>query len=166
MPSEPRELEPTVARARDAVLAGQAADAVPLLDARIAATSAPGAAADPDAWYWRGRARQAQQDPAGAEGDLRQAVALDPTWFAGRQQLADLLVSQRRCEEAVPLLLQQVESHPELAPAWTNLGFCRVRGEEPLVGLADLRKACSLGDARACEMVARAEARGAPAATP
>lgn len=89
MPDEPRTLEPSVAQARDAVLAGQAATAIPLLDARIAATSAAGATADPDAWFWRGKARLAQQDQAGAEADLRQAVSLEPTWFAGRQQLAE-----------------------------------------------------------------------------
>ena len=161
LPAEPRTLDPQVQQASALVLAGQAAEGKALLDARIAA--APG---DAEARYWRGRALAASQDLVGAEAELRQAVALDAAWFGARQELIDLLVGTRRCGDAVPLLQAQVDAHPELPQTWTNLGFCKMRSDDALGGLADLRKGCSLGYGRACEMVASAEARGAPPATP
>lgn len=161
LPDEARTLDPQVEQARVLVEADQAAEALVLLEARISA-----APTDADAFYWRGKAHAAGDDGAAAELDYRRAVELDGGWIEARQSLADLLVATHRCDDAVPLLLLQVEAMPESGHAWANLGFCRVRGDEPLSGLADLRKGCSLGYQRACESVARAERRGAPPATP
>ncbi|NOY26820.1 MAG: tetratricopeptide repeat protein [Oligoflexia bacterium] len=161
LPDEHRIIDPQIQYAKGMIDDKQVDQAVVLLDAYIGATPN-----DPDAYYWRGKAHQKQGDLKAAEADYRQANTLSQTWLGARQSLADLLVNTQRCPDAVPLLQQQVDALPKLGQAWANLGFCKMRADDPNGGLADLRKGCDLGYANACESVARAESRGAPPASP
>jgi len=161
LPVEDRVVDPQIDEARGLLITGQTAQAIIILDAHIGASFT-----DADAWFWRAKARQATGDLNKTEQDLRQAVKLAPTWLGARQALADLLVSTRRCAEAVPLLTLPTEAVPQAGQAWTNLGFCKLRADDPDGGLADLRHGCSLGYDRACQQVASAESRGAPPPPP
>src|SRR3990167_10283515 len=61
-------------------------------------------------------------DTAGAEDDLRQALALQPDLAEANFQLGGLLRMQGREQEAVARLRQAVTAKPDYAEAWIVLG--------------------------------------------
>lgn len=156
LPTSELPLAPAVAEAAKRMEARDPAGALAALDPWIAGEGKDDALAA----LWKGRALGTQGQLAEAEAELRRGGALAPQDFVLRQELADLLVGTRRCAEAVPLLEAQTKAHPELAPTWTNLGFCRMRADQEEQGYKDLSRGCELGHERACMMKKQAEARG------
>ncbi|HEX8953623.1 MAG TPA: tetratricopeptide repeat protein [Polyangia bacterium] len=98
----------------------QAGDA----DAAIAAfTSAKQKAPkDPRPHYLTAVALQKKGDAAGAEKELRAALALDPKLAEVRNELGALLNERRRWGEATTELKRAVADKPDLGEAWFNLG--------------------------------------------
>ena len=159
-----------VSAARALLEAGDAGGAAAALDAWLLAT--PG---DADAHYWRGRARQQQEDLPGAEADLVAAMKGAPAWSNPQQHLADLLVAGKRCPEALPLLDQLILDNPNAPALQVNRAFCLYQADRVDEALADLTRACTAGLPTACRtgerlrksQVLRAEkAAAGPAAAP
>jgi len=159
LPEEPRHPVAQVQQAATLIDDGDGLTAISMLDARIQQQ-----ADDADAWYWRGKAKAATGDAPGAEADLKQAIELAPTWFLAREALCDVLLPQRRCADALPHLEAETRLHPEIGPAWANLGFCRRQSGDADGGYAALSKACELKYVMACEAVSKIDERKAKVA--
>lgn len=71
---------------------------------------------DGDFWWWRAKAKRKAGDVTGAEADLRRSAEISgQNAFWAVIDLADVLESQQRGCEAVPLLAQVARNHAEQA---------------------------------------------------
>lgn len=97
------------------------------LDAALGSAERTAAAApeSPDAHYQLGAVRMGRKDLAGAEAELRRALELGPDHPAALNDLAVLLMSQGRREEAVELLERLVRIQPDNRVARENLARLR-----------------------------------------
>jgi Tfp pilus assembly protein PilF len=77
---------------------------------------------DPRPHYLTGVALQKKGDAAGAEKELRAALAIDPKLADVRNELASMLIERRRFAEAIVELKRAVADKPDQAEAWFNLG--------------------------------------------
>lgn len=78
---------------------------------------------DPEPHIMRARIRQSWHNVREAERELRQALALRPTWRGLPQMLAQVLTEQNRMEEAAELLAEVARSNPadnRLQLAWAD----------------------------------------------
>jgi Flp pilus assembly protein TadD len=89
-----------------------------LTAAEEAVTAIPG---DPDLIYLRGAARMAVRDLPGAEKDLRQTLQVRPNHLGAMSDLAVLLTTTGKKEEARQLLLKVLELKPGDPTATANL---------------------------------------------
>lgn len=106
--AEPDEIELRLLRARALLLAGRPDDA--LAAAREAAELAPDS---PDGHYLVGAVHMGRNELAAAEAELRRALELAPAHPPALGDLAILLASQGRRDEARELLERLVEAQPE-----------------------------------------------------
>lgn len=106
--AEPDELGVRLLHARALLFAGRPDDA--LAAAREAAELAP---ESPEARYLVGAVLMGKRDLAGAEAELRRALELAPAHPAALSDLAVLLASQGRRDEARDLLERLVAAQPE-----------------------------------------------------
>ncbi len=163
-PAQERSPDPAVVAALAQLDAGDAAGALAALDARIAA-----APTDADALLGRGIARLASSGDAppsaeqltAAEADFTAALTHDPAFVQARIRMADLLIPQRRCGDALPHLDYMVEHHGQHADAWANRAFCRLATRDFQAGVADAERACELGHSRSCAQLPMLHARQA-----
>ena len=82
---------------------------------------------DPEPHIMRARIRQSWHNVREAERELRQALALRPTWRGLPQMLAQVLTEQNRMEEAAEVLSQVARQQPDdnhLQLAWAD---CLIR---------------------------------------
>jgi Flp pilus assembly protein TadD len=76
---------------------------------------------NPDLVYQRGAAQMATRNLAGAEADLRRAIELAPRHTAAMNDLAVLLISQKKTDEARKLLEEVLRLNPQDRTAAANL---------------------------------------------
>ena len=76
---------------------------------------------NPDLVYQRGAALMANRNLAGAEADLRRAIQLSPRHTAAMNDLAVLLISQKKTDEARKLLEEVLRLNPQDRTAAANL---------------------------------------------
>ncbi|MCO5166160.1 MAG: protein kinase [Planctomycetes bacterium] len=142
------------ARAERALAAGDAAQAVALLD-RVEALGAR----FPWALVERARAREALGDLDGARADLERALTLDPDLAVARVNRADLRGAAGDLAGARADLDRAVELDPGLAAAWCLRGLVRRRAGDPAGAVGDLRRAVSLAPGLAPAHLALGELR-------
>lgn len=112
-PEDPR---PRFVAVRLLVATNRLAEAQLLSEALVA--EFPGNA---DAIYQRGTLRMANADLRGGEQDLRQAITLQPRHTAAMNDLAVLLMTQKKFSEARKLLEQVIAANPNDTLAAQNL---------------------------------------------
>jgi predicted CXXCH cytochrome family protein len=83
-------------------------------------------------------------DAPAAEASYREALALNPQLLAAYLNLADLLRSQQRDEEARKLLLLALDVAPQNGNTLHALGLLETRSEQPEKALDYLRRAAEL----------------------
>jgi len=93
--------------------------------------------------------KQALGDAAAAEGLLRQALALDPTWTPTLTTLGELLLSSGRGGEAEPLLQRALAGSPPYARAALLLARYYNDTSRPTQALAVAAPLCISGNADA-----------------
>jgi cytochrome c-type biogenesis protein CcmH/NrfG len=94
-----------------------------------------------------------------AERLLRLYLTTAPDSVEGRAYLAHALREQHRYDEAIVLLRQAIEAHPENPALWTDLGVVRVRQGEPASALTFLDEALRLQPGYGRALYYRAHAR-------
>lgn len=77
---------------------------------------------DPRPHYLTAVALQKKNDLAGAEKELRAALALDPKLAEVRNELGAMMMERRRYKEAQEEFVHAVADKPDLGEAWLNLG--------------------------------------------
>lgn len=82
----------------------------------------------PETWHSLGLFETARKNDAAAERAYRKAIAMEPRAVPSRQNLAMLLVSEQRIEDAKKELEALVEIDNAFAPAWYALGM--IHGEQ------------------------------------
>ncbi len=82
----------------------------------------------PETWHSIGIFDAARSDSTGAERAYRKAIAMEPRAVPSRQNLAMLLLSERRIDDAKKELEELVEVNDSFAPAWYALGM--IHGEQ------------------------------------
>jgi thiol-disulfide isomerase/thioredoxin len=128
-------------------MAGDAAGAIALLDKALAI--------DPDdagTWVERGIARATGGEHDGALADLRRARDLDGGRLVVYEAIDFALGRQNRWAEAASCWSPLLEREPQLAAAYYRRGASFFRAGATTRALADAEMACTLGDARACEI--------------
>lgn len=137
-PRDPR-LESLVAAGRDACLAKQWAEALPLLDEAVAM-----AVDDVEARRWRGHAYTGAERPADAFADLEHALrcGADDAWTHYARAMA--LHNLGRFEEAVRGYTDALAIDPAFHKACEWRGFTLARLGRPVEALPDLDLALSL----------------------
>lgn len=113
---QPKDPRPRTAQIMTLLNAKRAREA--LAAAEDAVTAVPG---DPDLTYLRGAARMAVRDFPGAEKDLRQTLQARPNHLGAMSDLAVLLTTTGKKEEARQLLLKVLELKPGDPRATENL---------------------------------------------
>ena len=96
---------------------------------------------------------------AEAEADAMIVVEAVPGWVNPKVLLGGALAMQRRCEEALPHLEQVVALMPEHHIGYMNRGSCRYRVGDVDGSIEDAKKACALGNDRACRTAPKLERR-------
>jgi predicted TPR repeat methyltransferase/Tfp pilus assembly protein PilF len=79
----------------------------------------------PDALHFLGMLRHAQGDTAGGIALIQQAISAMPTAWGAWNNLGNLLLQQRRFDEAAAAYARSIalgETPAQRAPAWNNLG--------------------------------------------
>jgi tetratricopeptide (TPR) repeat protein len=143
------ELDTAIPTARRLVNERAFAEAIDRLSAAIAMVGE-----DPEALFWRGRAKSTAGDAAAALPDLERALALDPRYFEALQGIDHILVARGQYQKAAQhwtdyLKLEPTNGKALLARAKAYIG----RGDlEP--GLADARAACRAGVSEGCVLEA------------
>lgn len=138
VPRDPR-LESLVAAGRDACLAKQWAEALPLLDQAVAM-----AVDDVEARRWRGHAYTGAERPADAFADLEHALrcGADDAWTHYARAMA--LHNLGRFEDAVRGYSDALAIDPAFYKAFEWRGFTLARLGRPVEALPDLDLALSL----------------------
>jgi len=113
---QPKDPRPRMAQIMTLLSAKRPKDA--LTAAEEAVTALPG---DPDLLYLRGAARMAVRDLPGAEKDLRQTLQVRPNHLGAMSDLAVLLTTTGKKEEARQLLRKVLELKPGDPTATANL---------------------------------------------
>jgi Tfp pilus assembly protein PilF len=114
---------------------------------------------DLDARYWRAKTELQTMAWAEAEADAMIVVEAVPGWVNPKVLLGGALAMQRRCEEALPHLEQVVALMPEHHIGYMNRGSCRYRVGDVDGSIEDAKKACALGNDRACRTAPKLERR-------
>jgi tetratricopeptide (TPR) repeat protein len=136
-----------VSQASQRRLAGEAADALPLLEKALVLD--PNA---PLAWAERGLARAMTGDMDGALADLRQARELDTSGLGVYEAIDWVLGEKKRWAEAARCWDPLIAREPRLARAYYRRGASLLRAGDRGRALKDAEAACDLGDAQACEV--------------
>lgn len=109
-------------------LAGALGEAGRLADARTVLTAGlvrhPGA---PTLLQARGTLALGEGDPTTAETDFRAALVADPTLRKARNNLAIVLMDQKRLDEAVPEAVLLTRVHPLFPGGWQTLGLAHLQ---------------------------------------
>ncbi len=106
----------------------------------------------PDTFYWRALMYAHEKNLDLAQADFEEAIRLNPRYLEAYQQLDLVLVQRKRWNELIFHWSKLLELEPSIADAY--LGRARAfhyKGNE-IAALEDLRKACSLGSKKACEL--------------
>jgi tetratricopeptide (TPR) repeat protein len=109
--------------------------------------------ADPtnaQAFYWRGRAHLKSGDMARAREDFQRAVTLDPTHFGSHQNLDYLLAREQRWDEIIAMWTEYLARKPDDGAAYLERAGAERRRGNMTQAIADVRRACELGNAQAC----------------
>lgn len=115
----------------------------------------------PETYYWRGLAFLKAQRYDQAQADFAQALRLDPAHFESAQNLDFLYARAQRWDEVVGLWNRFLADSPTKAEAYLErAGALRRKGNLP-AALDDLKKACGLGNAQACQIHGQQQQQGA-----
>jgi tetratricopeptide (TPR) repeat protein len=114
---------------------------------------------DMDARYWRAKSELQTMAWPEAEADAKMVVEAEPDWVNPKVVLGGALAMQKRCEEALPHLERVIELRPEHHIGYMNRGSCRYRVGDVDGSIEDAKKACALGNDRACRTVGQLERR-------
>ncbi len=113
---------------------------------------APG---ETDALYWRGRARLERKQTDAALADFEEAVRLDPHHFESIRNIDYILASRRDWPAIIGHWDRLIALEPENAEAHLERGGAYHHSGDTRAALADARKACDLGLAKACSIARR-----------
>lgn len=116
-----------------------------------------------ETFYWRARAYADKGKFDLAEADLDQAVRLNPRYFEAYKTLDWVLARDHRWDEVVAYWNKFIQIEPDNANAYVErAGTFRHKGNMA-AALADLKKACDLGNGNACQIHDRASGRSGAA---
>jgi tetratricopeptide (TPR) repeat protein len=88
-----------------------------------------------------------------AQDDFQRAVALDPTHLESFRNLDWLLAREGRWDQIIAMWTEYLARKPDDGVAWLErAGAARHKGEMTQA-IADVRRACELGNERACTIV-------------
>jgi tetratricopeptide (TPR) repeat protein len=114
--------------------------------------------ADPahaEALYWRGRTHEIRGDLNQAQADLEGAIRLNPRYFEAYRSLDWVLGRSNRWDEIIANWNRFLELESNHADAHLERAGTYRRKGNNVAAMQDLKKACDLGSAKACEIVAR-----------
>lgn len=113
-----------------------------------------------DAYCWRGICNDRTGKPETALADLRKAVALNPRLYAAYKGLDDVLIKQRRFDEIIAYWTRYIELEPNNDNAYIERYGTYTRKADIRAAMADLGRACELGNRNACSALKTLRERG------
>jgi tetratricopeptide (TPR) repeat protein len=113
---------------------------------------APG---ETDALYWRGRAHLERKETAAALADFEEAVKLDPHHVESIRNIDYILASRGDWPTIIGHWDRLIALEPDNAEAYLERGGAYHHKGDAAEALADARKACDLGLAKACNIAQR-----------
>lgn len=93
---------------------------------------------------WLGQAQTKLKDPVAAEASYRQVLALEPASLPAAQQLAAVLVQQKRLADAVQQTQMALQHHPDNVDLWLILGHLQLALEQTDAAQSAYRRAEAL----------------------
>lgn len=100
---------------------------------------APGAAA-----FARGFAAQQRGDVAQARSAYEETIAQDPAHIEARNNLAVILIQDRRYDETISICREIIDAAPHFAPAWANIAAALVELDMPRDAMPYAKRALEL----------------------
>ncbi len=82
-------------------------------------------------YFWRGWVLERLNQAKGAMEDYRKALELDPEMFNARIRVAEMLLEDKRPDEALPHLEQLLKQRPDNPQVLARLGQCRYLEGKP-----------------------------------
>jgi tetratricopeptide (TPR) repeat protein len=108
---------------------------------------------DADAHYWRGRSWTAEKLHSKAATDYDKAVTADPTYDWARRWSVVAHIDAIELGAALTQLDALITAHPAEGELYFERGHVHRRMNNTEAALPDLKKACELGRAGACDAV-------------
>ncbi len=105
--------------------------------------------------YWRGRAYLTLDDAEHALADYERAITLDPRHIDSYRDIDYLLAKRGDWGRIVERWTRYIELEPMSGQAYLERGGALHHKGDQTAALADLRKACSLGEREACALAER-----------
>ncbi len=99
---------------------------------------------DPDAWFFLGKALQAQGKRRDAASAFQTAHEKDPRAHDPAFSYGQSLLAQNQLDDAERVFTAMTRDHPESAAPWAELGRCRAQHGDYTGALDDFRKAIAL----------------------
>ena len=82
-------------------------------------------------YFWRGWVLERLNQAKGAMEDYRKALDLDPEMFNARIRVAEMLLEDKRPDEALPHLEQLLKQRPDNPQVLARMGQCRYLEGKP-----------------------------------
>lgn len=111
---------------------------------------------DLDAVYWSGRARMVTLELDQAIALFESATKIDDTYVLPYRWMVYALGQRQRYSEALAIASLAVALEPADPDVYVDRALCGLRSSSLDTMVADLEKACSLGDTDGCEVVSAA----------
>ena len=103
-----------------------------------------------ETFYWRGRAYIKSGDLVRAQEDFQRAVAIDRTHFESYRNLDWLFSREQRWDEVIAMWTEYLALKPNDGTAYLHRAGARRRKGDMTQAIADVRRACELGNTDAC----------------
>jgi tetratricopeptide (TPR) repeat protein len=106
--------------------------------------------ADPQAYYWRGRAYWEKKQPDRAVTDFKKVIELKRDYVSAYDWLGWISAKQEKYDDAIRYLTRSIELKPDRAWAYYQRGRCYFKKNNREQALKDVKKSCDLGYKEGC----------------
>lgn len=106
--------------------------------------------ADPQAYYWRGRAHWEKKQMDRAVADFKKVIELKPDDASAYEWLGWISSNQGKYDDGIRYLTRAIELKPDRAWAYYQRGRCYYKKNDRDNALKDVKKSCDLGYKEGC----------------